>query len=94
MQHFLSTIAFLVSLCHLAQAASKLGSAFPCHSPGFARCSWTGAYGLSLGQALPIGDKYHCKDDHGWCCPTNTLKYNIGKDEFDHITRQCFKMTE
>ncbi|KAH9442026.1 hypothetical protein Pst134EB_028299 [Puccinia striiformis f. sp. tritici] len=85
MQHFLSTIALLVALCHLAQAASKLGSAFPCHSPGFPRCSWTRDGRMSLGLAFPKGDKYYCEEDHGWCCPTNTRKYDIHKAEFDHI---------
>ncbi|KAH9443454.1 hypothetical protein MJO28_014849 [Puccinia striiformis f. sp. tritici] len=95
MQHLLLTIAFLVALCHLAQALPKVGSTFPCHSPGFPRCSWTGSGGYSLGQALPIGDKYGCyKLDPGWCCPTNKIRNDIGKAEFDQIISKCFKMTE
>ncbi|KAH9443456.1 hypothetical protein Pst134EA_032698 [Puccinia striiformis f. sp. tritici] len=40
---------------------------------------------MSLGLAFPKGDKYYCEEDHGWCCPTNTRKYDIHKAEFDHI---------
>ncbi|KAH9448421.1 hypothetical protein Pst134EA_027732 [Puccinia striiformis f. sp. tritici] len=103
MLYLQSSIALLVALCHLATAYPKAGSAFPypkagsafpCHSPGFPRCSWSSAYGYSLGEAEPNGDKYACREGRGWCCPTNKVKYIVSKDEFDHLTSQCFKMTE
>ncbi|KAI7937329.1 hypothetical protein MJO29_014644 [Puccinia striiformis f. sp. tritici] len=94
MHYLQSIIALLVALCHLAKAHPKVGSAFPCHSPGFPRCSWSGANGYSLGEAEPNGDKYACREGRGWCCPTNKVKYIVSKDEFDHLTSQCFQMTE